>query len=51
MMSYFGHGSIKEDVLIGLKEIEEREGLSPAQMIALVISVLSYYTEEIAMAD
>ncbi len=46
-MSWFGHGTLKEEVLQGLRHIEEREGLSPAQMLALVISVLSYYTEDI----
>ena len=44
-MSYFGHGTVKEDILIGLREVEERYGYTPAQMIALVIRVLQYYSD------
>lgn len=46
-MSWFGHGTLKEEVLQDLRRVEEREDLSPAQMVALVVSVLKYYTEDI----
>ena len=46
-MSYFGHDSPKEDVLVVLREVQEQRGYTNEQMVALVVATLSYYTDDI----
>ena len=50
-MSYFGHGTVKEDILDGLRAVEVEHSYTPAQMIALVIRVLQYYSDDIDMDE